>query len=84
MKTLNAIFTFLMTIVGLSGCGTVIKTHHHITLDHNINVNINNFNIGLTHKYIDLNGTRATNSQSLTLGNIVSNIESIDENKTTQ
>lgn len=82
MKQINAILGAILTFVGLTGCGTVIKTQHHITLDHNININVNNFNIGLTHKHIDNNKTRSLKPQFLSMKDIISNIKSVDNNDT--
>lgn len=81
MKIINVILGTAITIVGLTGCNT-IKTSHHVIIDHNVNINVNNFNIGLTHKRIDNNGSSRIETQSLTMSDIISNIDSIESNGT--
>lgn len=81
MKIFNAILSTVMTIVGLTGCNT-LKTSHHVVIDHNININVNNFNIGVTHKSNDSNNTLAVKSHILTMSNVIANIGSVDINGT--
>lgn len=54
MKIINAaILTTAM--VSLSSCNSMLKTQHHVTIDHNININVNTFEIGLNHSFKDTN-----------------------------
>lgn len=36
----------------------MVKTSHHVMIDHNININVNNFAIEVNHKYTDQNKTQ--------------------------
>ncbi len=81
MKIINAVISTLLTIVGLSGCGSMIKTQHHIVLDHNINIKVSNFNIGLTHKHVDVNGSKRVLKQTISMGDVLANAI-IDTNDT--
>lgn len=58
----------------------MIKTQHHVTIDHNINVNVNNFEIEVNHSFKDDNQTELTLiktpvSTQLTLSDMISNAD---------
>ena len=75
MNILNA--SIITLAAGLSSC-SMVKTSHHVVIDHNINVNVNNFAIDVNHKYTDKNKTQTFTRdalEGLILENTVDNME---------
>ena len=62
MNLLNA--SIITLAAGLSSC-SMVKTSHHVTIDHNININVNNFAIEVNHKYTDQNKTQTLTRDTL-------------------
>lgn len=72
MKTINAaIITTAM--ISLSSCQSMLKTEHHVTIDHNININVNAFEIGLNHSFKDTNQSGERLSKMM-IANTISNL----------
>lgn len=80
MKIINAILKCLFITTGLSGCSFTVSTQHHVQLDHNININVKDFNVGITHKHVDVNGTTRVMSEQFSMSNAIKNININDTN----
>ena len=76
MNILNASIITLAT--GLSSC-SMIKSTHHVVIDHNININVNNFAVDINHKYPDGNRTDIITSDSLNGLTVDHNVERVLE-----
>ncbi len=75
MNILNA--SIITLAAGLSSC-SMIQTSHHVVIDHNININVNNFAIDVNHKYADSNKTQTFTKdtlEGLIVDNTVDNME---------